>query len=721
MDAAPATSRRQFLKGSAAVGLVIAFDLPITRLAAAAASEEFAPNAFLRIAPDNTVTAISKHIEFGQGAYTGIATVLANELDAEWSQIRVESAPADLRRYVNLAYRTVQGTGGSNAMANSWDQLRQAGAQARALLVAAAAKQWKVTPDSITIERGVLKGAAGQSATFGEVATLAQSLTIEGPFKPKNPADWRLIGTHLPKVDTIPKTNGTAKYTIDISLPDLATCLIARPTRFGASVKEFDASAALAIPGVKEAFVVPEGVAVLADGFWSAKKGRDALRVTWDETGTEARGSKEIISQYIDAAQTEGARARNEGDVTNALSQASKTIEATYIFPYLAHAPLEPNDCVIRRTDDGGVELMLGSQMPSIDQEVAADVMGLSIDKVKIKTLLAGGSFGRRGTPRGDMAIEAANVLKSAKHGGPIKVMWTREDDIRGARYRPLFVERVRGGLDADGNVIAWDHVLVGQSFVKGTRFEASMLKEGFDERMVNGASSLPYAIPNLRISSHVGEVGISTLWWRSVASNHTGYSTETFVDLLADAANTDPVAFRQKLLSKQPRHLRVLNLAAEKAGWGGPLGDGRARGVAVHQSFKTYVAYVVEVSVGEDKLPKVERVVAAVDCGIAINPDIVTAQIEGGMGFGLSAALYGSIDIEDGRVKQSNFNDYRVLRINEMPPIEVYIVPSTEEPTGIGEPGVPPIGPAVANAWAKLTGQRVFELPFSRSVGRAT
>jgi len=712
-------TRRRFLQDAAVLGLLLAFKLDTG--ASGEGASEFVPNAFLRIAPDNTVTAISKHIEFGQGAYTGVATVLANELDAEWSQIRVESAPADLRRYVNLAYRTVQGTGGSNAMANSWDQLRQAGAQARALLVAAAAKKWTVTPDSITIERGVLKGAAGQSATFGEVATLAQSLTIEGPFKPKNPADWRLIGTDLPKVDTIPKTNGTAKYTVDISLPDLATCLIERPTRFGASVKQFDASAALAIPGVKEAFVVPEGVAVLADGFWPAKKGRDALRVTWDETGTEARGSKEIISQYIDAAQTEGARARNEGDVTNALSQANKTIEATYIFPYLAHAPLEPNDCVIRRTDDGGVELMLGSQMPSIDQQVAADVMGIPIERVKVKTLLAGGSFGRRATPRGDMAIEAANVLKAAKHSGPIKVMWTREDDIRGARYRPLFVERVRGGLDAQGDVIAWDHVLVGQSFIKGTVFEATMLKEGYDERMVNGASSLPYAVPNLRISAHVGEVGVSTLWWRSVASNHTGYSTETFVDLLADAANTDPVALRQKLLSNQPRHLRVLNLVVEKADWSKPLADGRARGVAVHQSFKTYVAYVVEVSVGEDNLPKVERVVAAVDCGIAINPDVVTAQIEGGMGYGLSAALYGSIDLEDGRVKQSNFHDYRVLRINEMPPIEVHIVSSTEPPTGIGEPGVPGIGPAVANAWAKLTGQRIYELPFSRSVPRKT
>jgi isoquinoline 1-oxidoreductase subunit beta len=364
---------------------------------------------------------------------------------------------------------------------------------------------------------------------------------------------------------------------------------------------------------------------------------------------------------------------------------------------------------------------MLGSQMPSIDQQVAADVMGISIERVKVKTLLAGGSFGRRATPRGDMAIEAANVLKAAKHSGPIKVMWTREDDIRGARYRPLFVERVRGGLDAQGDVIAWDHVLVGQSFIKGTPFEATMLKEGYDERMVNGASSLPYAVPNLRISAHVGEVGVSTLWWRSVASNHTGYSTETFVDLLADAANTDPVAFRQKLLSKQPRHLRVLNLAVEKAGWSRPLADRRARGVAVHQSFKSYVAYVVEVSVGEDKLPKVERVVAAVDCGIAINPDVVTAQIEGGMGYGLSAALYGSIDLEDGRVKQSNFHDYRVLRINEMPPIEVHIVASTEPPTGIGEPGVPGIGPAVANAWAKLTGQRIYELPFSRSVPRRT
>jgi isoquinoline 1-oxidoreductase subunit beta len=709
-------NRRSFLKQSATLGLIVGFNFGRHDVRAEG-STEFTPNAFIRISVDNTITMISKHIEFGQGTYTGIATVLANELDADWSQIQVESAPADVTRYVNFAYKIVQGTGGSSSMANSWDQLRKAGAQARALLVMAAAKQWNASPADISIERGVVR-LGERSATFGELVHLASAIEPRGSAQPKSPADWQLIGKQLPRVDTAAKINGTAQYTIDISLPDMVVCLVARPSRFGAKVKEFDASEALTVRGVKEVFVVPEGVAVLATSFWPAKVARDKLKITWDETGTEARSSSELIEQYSALAQTTGAAARNEGDVDQALRDASKTIEATFVFPYLAHAPLEPNDCVIHRVD-GGVELQLGSQMPTIDQKAAARVLGLESSNVAVKTLLAGGSFGRRGTPDGDMAVEASNVLKAAKHQGPIKLIWTREDDIRGARYRPLFVEHIRGGLNAEGEVIAWNHVLVGQSFIKGTPFETAMLKEGFDERMVNGASSLPYAIENLRVSAHVQEVGVTTLWWRSVASNHTGYSTEVFVDMLADAAGADPLAFRRKLLAKQPRHLGVLNLAAEKAGWDTPIPAGRGRGLAVHQSFKTYVAHVVEVSVGQDGLPKVERVVSAVDCGIAINPDVVTAQIEGGMGFGLSAALYGAIDLDKGRVRQSNFHDYRVLRINEMPPIEVHIIPSTESPTGIGEPGVPPIGPAVANAWARLTGTRLTATPFSRAIAQ--
>jgi isoquinoline 1-oxidoreductase beta subunit len=381
---------------------------------------------------------------------------------------------------------------------------------------------------------------------------------------------------------------------------------------------------------------------------------------------------------------------------------------------------MEPNNCVIQHTADGGVELLFGSQLQTVDQKSAAAVLGLKPEQVKITTLLAGGSFGRRATPAGDMAVEAAEVLKAAHHKGPIKVLWTREDDIKGGRYRPIFVHKLRGAVDKDGNIAAWDQVIVGQSFIKGSPFEGGMIKDGIDQTMVEGASTLPYQIPNVRVSAHMTDVGVPTLWWRSVGSTHTAFSTETFLDQLADAAGVDALEIRRKLLAKHPRHLGVLELAAEKAGWSTPLPKGRARGLAVHESFKSFVAHVVEVSAGQDGLPKVERVVVAADCGVAINPDIIGAQLEGGMGFGLSAAMFASVDLEDGRVVQSNFNDYRVLRINEMPNVEVHIVSSKENPTGIGEPGTPPIAPAIANAWAKLTGQRIFTLPFTHSAAKA-
>lgn len=719
MNEVLASNRRQFLKGTAAVGLVIGLHIPVgNRGAAAAAPTEFAPNAFLRIAPDNTVTVVCKHIEFGQGPYTGIATILADEIDADWGQIKVVSAPADVEKYKNLAFG-VQGTGGSTAMANSWDQIREAGAEARARLVTAAAGAWKVDPKTITIEKGIVKDQAGHSATLGELAERAQAVTLTGPVTPKQPSEWRLIGKGVPRVDTPPKTDGSARFTIDVKLPDMLTCLIARPSRFDAKVKSYDPAVALAVPGVKEVFTVPQGVAVLADGFWAAKKGRDALDITWDESSTEARDSADIINAYRELAKKTGAVARHDGNAENGIKGAAKVIEATYVFPYLAHAPMEPNDCVIRRTDDGGVEMQFGSQLQTIDQNVAAGVLGLKPSQVKIETLLAGGSFGRRATPAGDMAAEAAEVLKAAKHKGPIKIIWTREDDIKGGRYRPIFVHQLRGGVDDDGNIVAWDQVIVGQSFIKGSAFEEHMLKDGVDHTMVEGAKSLPYGVPNLRVSAHIAEVGVPTLWWRSVGSTHTAYSTETFLDQLAELAGLDALAIRRKLLPKDSRELGVLNRAAEAAGWDKPLPEGKARGLAVHKSFGSYVAHVVEVSVGDDGLPKVERVVCAADCGIAINPDVIKAQLEGGMGYGLSAALYGAIDLENGRIKQSNFDDYRVLRINEMPRIEVHIVESTEKPSGIGEPGVPTIAPAVANAWAKLTGEHAYSLPFSRSVGK--
>jgi isoquinoline 1-oxidoreductase beta subunit len=713
------SSRRNFLKGAGALstGLLIGFHFdPRTvagRAMAATSGVVFEPNAFIRITPDNKVTILCKHIEFGQGPFTGFATIIADELDAAREQIAVDHAPADVSKYANL-FTKMQSTGGSSAIANSWDQLRQAGAEARARLVAAAAKDWGVPAGEITIEAGIVKHASGKSANFGSLCENAAAVQLTSPATPKTPDKWVYIGKSFPRVDTKPKTNGQAQFTLDVKLPNMLTCVIARPERFGAKVKSFDAKAALAVKGAVEAFAVPMGVAVLAKGYWQARKAAEALKIEWDESGTESRSSSGIIAHYKERAKTVGQVAGQRGDAEAALGKASKVVESTYIFPYLAHAPLEPNDCVIQRNGDG-VELMLGSQMQTVDQRVAAQVLGLKLEQVAVRTMLAGGSFGRRATSNSEMAAEAALVLKGAKHKGPIKVVWSREDDIRGACYRPIFVHRVRGAIGADGMIEAWDQVIVGQSFIFGSPFEQAAVKNGIDGSMVEGVRDTDYAIPNLRVSVHREEVGVSTLWWRSVGHNHTAYVMESFLDELATAAGLDELELRRKLLAHEPRHLGVLNLVAEKSGWGSPVPQGRARGIAVHKSFKTYVAQVAEVSRGEDGLPKVEKIWAAVDCGQPINPDVIVAQIEGGIGYGLSGALYGAIDLEGGKVVQSNFDTYRVLRINEMPKVEVHIVPSSEKPTGVGEPGVPPAGPAVANAWAKLTGQRVRELPFTR------
>lgn len=714
-------SRRSFLKGAGAAsfGLVIGFHLDprgvAGRAMAAPAAADFVPNAFIRIAPDNTVTVLCKHLEMGQGPMTGFATIIADELDAAREQIRVEHAPADVTKYANSAFGA-QGTGGSTAMFNSWDQLRQAGADARARLVQAAAKDWNVPAGEITVKGGVVSHASGKTASFGALCEKAAAIQPSGPATPKTPDQWVYIGKTYPKVDTMPKTVGEATFTIDVKLPGMLTCVIARPTRFGAKLKSFDASAALAVKGVAEAFAVPAGVAVLAKGYWQARKGVAALKVEWDETGTEARSSRDIISQYKEKVKTTGLVARNDGDAEGALKGAGKVIEATYSFPYLAHAPLEPNDCVIHRTGDGGIELIFGSQLQTLDQALVAQIFGLKPEQVAIKTVFAGGSFGRRATPSAEMAVEAAHVLKNAKHQGPIKVIWSREDDIKGARYRPIFVHRLRGAV-ANGTIAAWDQAVAGQSFIVGSLFEQMIVKNGIDHTMVEGASDSPYTIPNMRVSVHREEVGVSTLWWRSVGHTHTAYVVETFLDELAASAGIDELELRRKLLAKEPRYLGVLNLVAEKAGWGTPPPAGRARGIAVHKSFGTYVAQVAEVSRGEGGLPKVEKVWCAVDCGQPINPDVIVAQMQGGIGYGLSAALFSAIDLDKGRVVQSNFNHYRILRIHEMPQVEVHIVPSTEKPTGVGEPGVPPVAPSVANAWGKLTGERVKELPFIRGV----
>jgi isoquinoline 1-oxidoreductase beta subunit len=713
-------TRRHFLQSAAVAGAALLVGWRLEGRPAAAA-EAFAPNAFVRIAPDNTVTIIGKHLEMGQGSHTGLATILAEELDADWSQVRVEAAPADVERYNNLKWGPMQGTGGSTAMANSWEQLRQAGATARAMLVEAAARQWGVPAAEITVDRGVVAHApSGRQATFGELAPRAAQLTPPAQVPLKDPRDFKLVGTRVPRVDGTAKTDGTATFTMDVMLPGMLTAVVARPPRFGATVRSLDATLARRVKGVTDVVQIPSGVAVVGTGFWAARKGRDALRVVWDESRVENRGSDDLYVAYRALAARPGRPARREGDAARAFRRAKRVIEAVYEFPYLAHAPMEPLDAVVRLGADG-CELWAGSQTPTIDQQVVARIVGLPPARVKIHTLLAGGSFGRRATPDGDVAGEAAAVAKALGGDKPVKLVWTREDDIQGGRYRPLYVHRLRAALDARGAIVAWEHRIVGQSILEGTPFAAGLARDGIDATSVEGAANLPYAVPNLSVELHTTDVGVPVLWWRSVGSTHTAFSTETFLDELAHAGGRDPLAVRRELLARHPRHLAVLDLAADKAGWGQPLAAGRARGVAVHESFGSVVAQVAEVSRRPDGLPRVERVVCAVDCGTAVNPDVVRSQMEGGIGFGLAGALWSEITLVRGRVQQRNFDGYRPLRIEDMPAVEVHIVPSGAVPTGVGEPGVPPIAPAVANAYFQLTGRRVRRLPFARLAAAGT
>ena len=712
-------TRRELLQNgiAAGAGLVVGFHWPSRRvLAQDGESTPFAPNAFVRIAPDNTVTVLSKHIEFGQGSFTGLATILAEELDADWSTVRVEAAPSDPTRYNNLLFGPVQGTGGSTAIPNSWEQLRQAGAMARALLVHAAAAEWEVPATEIEVAGGRLSHAATQRhATFGEMADKAAETEAPAEVTLKDPADFQLIGTSVPRVDVPAKSDGSALFTADLDLPGMLTALVARSPRFGGKVAKVDDQSAREVPGVVDVFRIPTGIAVLARSFWAAKKGRDALEIEWDDSGAERRGSDEILEQYRSLAAEPGASVRLDGTPGEALEDAATVAEATYEFPFLAHAPMEPLDCVVRLNEEG-CEVWAGSQLQTVDHNVIAGVLDLAPDRVRIHTMFAGGSFGRRATPNGDVAAEAASIAKAAGGGAPIKLIWTREDDIRGGRYRPAYVHRLRGALDADGEIVAWEQRIVGQSILKGTPFEAALVHEGIDHTSVEGALELPYAIPNVAVELHTTDVAVPVLWWRSVGHTHTAYAIETFLDELARSAGKDPVGVRRRLLREQPRRLAVLEIAAEKAGWGDDLSGGRARGVAVHKSFGTLVAQIAEVSVDTNGWPKVHKVVCAVDCGTPINPDNIRSQIEGSIGFGLGAAFHNEITLDEGRVEQSNFHNYKPLRMAEMPEVEVHIVESSEPPSGIGEPGVPPIAPAVANAIAALRGSTPHRLPFSRA-----
>ncbi len=696
----PSLVAQQVMAGPGEAGDTIMGDAP------------FEPNAFVRIGSDNTVTVIVKHVEFGQGTYTGLPTLVADELDAAWSQIRVEAAPANAKLYNNLLWGEMQGTGGSSAMANSFEQMRKAGAAARSMLVSAAAQRWNVDSADIRVKKGVvMHEAAGKRATFGELALLAAAQPAPTEVKLKFPKDFVFIGKHVPRTDSRTKTLGTATFTQDIKLPGMLTALVAHPPRFGGKVKSFDATKAKAINGVTDVVAIPSGVAVLAQDFWSAKKGRDALTVQWNESEAFKLGSIDIMAEYHRLAQQPGLIAHEQGDAEKAMAQSVKTLMANYEFPYLAHATMEPMNCVVR-LDSRSCEIWNGEQIQTPDQIAVAAVLGLKPEQVKINMLYAGGSFGRRANPNADYLIEAALIAKAINGKAPVKLVWTREDDTQSGYYRPMYYHTLKAGLDANGKLISWQHRIVGQSIIAGTMFEGALIKDGIDATSVEGASDLPYSIPNMKVDLHSPMMGVPVQWWRAVGHTHTAFSTETFVDELASLAGKDPVAFRRELLSNHPRHRRVLELAAEKAGWGLPLAKGRGRGIAVHKSFNSYVAEVAEVTVKANGAFSVDRVVIAVDCGIPVNPDVIRAQMEGGMGYGLSAALSGAITLKDGVVEQSNFHDYTVLRINQMPEVDVHIVESTEAPTGVGEPGVPPIAPAVANALFAVTGQPFHSLP---------
>lgn len=718
--AAIAVNRRGFLRvvGGLGVGLVIDLRFAVAQNSGAAAvmrvdgpQDTIDASGFVRIAPDNTVTVMVKHLEMGEGTYTGLTTLVAEELDADWAQMRAEGAPSNPELYKNFAFG-MQGTGGSTAIANSFEQMRKAGATARAMLVSAAAQQWNVAPTAISVRKGVVQ-AAGHRATFGELAERAAQMTPPKDVKLKDPSQFTLIGKHAPRLDSAAKSNGSAIFTIDVQRPEALTVLVAHPPRFGATVRGVDDSAARNVRGVVDVRVIPQGVAVYAEGFWPAKKARELLRIDWDESAAERRGTDELLAEYRAQRNQPEIAATARGNARSVLQKSARSVEAEYVFPYLAHAPLEPMDCAIELRE-GKCTAWFGSQLQTVDHKAIATVMGLPMDAVSIQTLLAGGSFGRRAQPTGEVAAEAASALKALGRDASIKMVWTREDDMHGGRYRPLTLHHIRGALDGKGNIAAWEQVVVGQSIVKGSPFEM-MMTDGFDPTMVEGANDLPYAIPNLQVSARTMSVGVPVLWWRSVGHTHTAYATETFIDELLVKAGKDPVQGRLALLRKAPRHAGVLRAVAKAANWqGAKVGGGRARGVALHKSFDTYVAQIAEVSRGADGLPKVERVWCAVDCGIAVNPDVIRAQMEGGIGFGLGAVLYNEITLDAGRVEQSNFDRYRMLRIHEMPSIDVTIVPSKEKPTGVGEPGVPPIGPAVANAWRVLTGRSVRHLPFT-------
>jgi isoquinoline 1-oxidoreductase beta subunit len=701
-------SRRTFLQAGAAAGggLLLSLRLPFAT-GDAEAADGFAPNAFIRIESDGQIVLTMPYVEMGQGTYTSIPMLIAEELEVDLKQVRLEHAPPNEKLYGNPLLGGIQATGNSNAVRASWQPLRQAGATARTMLVAAAAKRWNVDPASCRAQSGeVLHAPTGRRAKYGELAADAARVPVPERVALKRPEDFKLIGTPAKRLDTPAKVNGTAIYGIDVRPPGAKIATLAQSPVFGGRVKRVDDAAAKAVKGVRQIVQLDDAVAVVADHMGAAKKGLAALKIEWDDGPHAKLSTDDIAGELEKATLNAGAVAQNIGDVDRAMASAVTKVEATYHVPFLAHATMEPMNCTAHVRKDG-CEVWLGSQAVAWVQAAAAKTAGLPMDKVVVHNHLIGGGFGRR--------LEADGVIRAvqiAQHvDGPVKVVWTREEDIQHDMYRPYWFDRMSAGLDAKGMPVAWTHRFAGSSVL--ARWAPPFFKNGLDPDTTEGAIDLVYALPNMQVEYvRVEPPGIPTAFWRSVGPSHNVFVTESFVDELAAAAKQDPVAYRLALLDKAPRAKAVLELVAQKAGWGQPLPERVGRGVSLQFVFATYMAQVAEVEVAKDGAVRVRRVVCAVDCGTVVNPDTVQAQIQSAVIFGITAALHGKITLKDGRVEQTNFDTYQMLRMNEAPAIEVHIVRSFEPPGGMGEAGTSAISPAVTNAIFAATGKRLRKLP---------
>jgi isoquinoline 1-oxidoreductase subunit beta len=710
ISSAPKPTRRTMLKATAAAGGSLLLGVYIPRLAPVFAAEpnaDFAPNAFIRIDSDSKVTFTIPQVEMGQGVYTALSMLLAEELDAPFDQVTVEAAPPNDKLYANplLGF---QATGGSTSVRAFWKPMRIAGAAARAMLVEAAAAKWSVDPASCRTENGeVFHDAGAQKAAYGELTQAAAQLTPPQDPPLKSAANFKLIGKSLKRLDTPDKVNGKAVYGIDARPPGVKIATLASCPVFGGKVAHVNDARARTVPGVRQVVVLDDLVAVVGDHMWAAKQGLDALDITWDEGPNAGLSTSDVLNGLVAASKKAGAVAKTTGDVAKALGEGTK-LEATYHVPFLAHAAMEPANCTVHVRPDA-CEIWVGNQVIARAQGIAAQVTGLPLEKVIVHNHLIGGGFGRR--------LEVDYIGKAVRIGqkvdGPVKVIWTREEDIQQALYRPFYFDLFAASL-SKGKITAWSHRIAGSSIM--ARWLPPAFKDGLDIDAIDGAIDFPYETPNLHVEYLRSEPpGVPTCFWRSVGPGHNIFVVESFVDELAHAAGQDPVAFRRAHLSKEPRLLACLDLAAEKAGWGSALPARVGRGVACQSVFGSYVAAIVEAEVDNDGGVAIRSVTAAVDCGTVVNPDTVEAQIQGGLIFGLTAALYNEITIAKGRVQQSNFNNYRIMRLNEAPAIEVHLMRNGEAPGGIGEPGTSIAGPALANALFAATGVRLRSLPVDR------